>query len=119
MLPGPDPFMQAYTDLLLEYCPGWTETQRRDQPGNSLDLPGFFGGDYRRETFPNQQCFGWEGLIGRTLSIAHAPQPGEPNFEAMNPRLKEIFDCFQSADQTVIHYETELYFGQITKTRTT
>lgn len=58
MLPGPDPFMQAYTDLLLEYCPGWTETRRRDQPGNSLNLPGFFGGDYRRETFPNQQLFG-------------------------------------------------------------
>jgi Methyltransferase domain len=113
MLPGPDPFMQAYTSLFLEYSPGWTETQRRDKPGSLLNLPGFFGGDYRRAAFPIQQNFDWEGLRGRTLSIAHAPQPGDPAYQPMFTRLRDIFDGYQHAGQVTIQYETELYYGRL------
>jgi hypothetical protein len=105
--------MQAYTDLLLGYCPGWTETQRRDQPGSPLNLPGFFGGAYHRAAFPHRQRFDWNGLHGRTLSIAHAPQPGEPAYQPMISRLEEIFDRFQSASQVTLQYEAKLYFGRL------
>jgi len=113
VLPGPDPFMLAYTDLVLEFSPGWTETRRRDEPGTSLDLPGFFGGEYRRAAFTHQQRFDWEGLLGRTLSIAHAPQPGEPAYQAMLPRLHEIFDRFEAGGAVTLLYEAELYFGRL------
>ncbi len=113
VLPGPDPFMQAYTALALEYSPGWTETQRRDQPGSPLDLPGFFGGPFKRAAFSTQQRFDWDGLRGRTLSIAHAPQPGHPDYEPLLSRLRGLFDRYQSDAQVTILYEMELYYGRI------
>ena len=113
MLPAPDPFMQAYTRLVLEYCPGWTETQRRDEPGNPLDLAGFFGAEYTRAAFPIEQRFDWDGLRGRTLSIAHVPQPGDPACQALFARLREVFDRFQTAGGIAIQYETEVYYGRL------
>jgi SAM-dependent methyltransferase len=113
MLPGPDPFMQAYTKLILENCPGWTETERRDQPGNALNLPGFFGGEYFRAAFPLQQHFDWDGLRGRTLSIAHVPQPGDPGYQTMFPLLRDVFDRFQFGGQITLRYETEVYYGRL------
>jgi SAM-dependent methyltransferase len=113
MLTGPDPFMQAFTSLILAYSPGWTETLRRDGPGSSLDLPGFFGGSYRRTAFPVQQSLDWEGLCGRILSTAHSPQPDDPASMPMFIRLREIFDRYENEGKVTIDYETELYYGHL------
>jgi SAM-dependent methyltransferase len=113
MLTGPDPFMQAYTGLVLEYSPGWTETLRRDQPGSPLDLPAFFGSEYHRTAFPIQQSLDWNGLCGRTLSIAHVPQPEAPAHQPMFTLLRDIFGRYQTNGQVIIQYETELYYGHI------
>jgi len=113
MLTGPDPFMQAYTDLVLEYSPGWTETLRRDQPGSALNLPGFFGGDYHRTAFSTQQSLDWDGLRGRTLSIAHIPQPDDPAHQLLFTHLRDIFERRSNNGQVVIYYETELYYGHL------
>jgi SAM-dependent methyltransferase len=113
MLTGPDPFMQACSELIVAYSPGWTETQQRDGPGSSLNLPGFFGGTYRRSTFPMQQSLDWKGLCGRILSIAHAPQPDDPTYRPMLNRLREIFDRHQNEGIVAVGYETELYHGHL------
>jgi len=113
MLTGPDAFMQAYTDLVLHYSPGWTETLRRDQPGSSLDLPGFFGGNYDRAPFPIQQPLDWDGLRGRTLSIAHIPPPDNPARTTMFADLWDTFERYQNNGQVAILYETEFYYGHL------
>ncbi len=113
MLTGPEPFMYAYTGLVFECSPGWTETQRRDQPGSGLDLPGFFRGFYRRSAFPVQQLLDWDGLCGRTLSIAHVPPPDSAAHPSMFARLQEIFERNQQNGQVAIQYETELYYGHL------
>jgi len=113
MLTDPDPFMQAYTSLVLEYSPGWTETLRRDQPGSSLDLPGFFGGDYHRVTFPIQQSMNWDSLRGRTLSVAHIPPEEDPARLSLLTHLRNVFERYQNNGQVAIHYETELYYGHL------
>lgn len=113
MLTGPAPFMQEYTRLILEYAPGWTETLRRDQPGSGLDLPGFFGGCYQRAAFPTRQSLDWDGLYGRTLSIAHLPGVDDAAHPALLTRLREIFEGYQHNSRVDILYETELYIGQL------
>ncbi len=113
MLTGPELFMERYTSLVQKYSPGWTETQRRDQPGSSINLPGFFGGDYRRATFPTRQIVDWNGLSDRTLSIAHAPQPGDSNYQSMFDELGEIFIRHEVKDHVTLEYETELYYGRL------
>jgi SAM-dependent methyltransferase len=112
-LPGPDAFMQAYTGLVLEYAPGWTETQRRDGPGSSLDLPGFFGGAYRRRAFPHPQALDWDGLRGRTLSIAHLPPPDDLAHALLLDRLREAFERHHRRGQVTLLYEAELYYGRL------
>jgi SAM-dependent methyltransferase len=111
MLLAPDPFMRDYTGLVLEYSPGWTETLRRDQ--SDLALPGFFGGVYQRAVFPLRQYLDWDGLRGRTLSIAHVPQPDDSASLPLFAHLHDIFDRYQNNGQVAIHYETELYYGQL------
>ena len=113
MLAGPEPFMQAYSALILEHSPGWTETLRRDGPDSPLDLPGFFDGGYQRAVFPGQQLFDWQGLRGRTLSIAHVPQPDSAAHAPMFTRLGDIFNRHQSDGLVTIQYETELYYGRL------
>ena len=113
MLTGPESFMRAYTDLVLKYSPGWTETLRRDQPGSSLDLPGFFDGIYHRAAFPIHQFLDWSGLCGRTLSIAHFPQSGDSVHQLTFSQLRDIFERHQKNGQVAIQYETELYFGRL------
>jgi SAM-dependent methyltransferase len=113
MLAGPEPFMRDYTELVLQYSSGWSETLRRDQPGSSVNLPGFFGGAFQRAAFPNDQSLDWDGLRGRTLSIAHVPQPDDPVHPAMFDGLRSIFDCYQNNGQVTIDYETELYSGRL------
>lgn len=113
MLTGPQPFMRTYTDLILEYSPGWTETLRRDGPGSSLNLPGFFGGLYQRRTFPMQQSMDWEGVCGRILSTAHAPQPDDAASLPMFARLRDIFNQYQDGGRVAVEYETELYYGHL------
>jgi SAM-dependent methyltransferase len=111
MLPGPEPFMRDYCGLILETSPGWTETLRRDTPESGLDLPGFFEGSYQRAVFPHQQSFDWEGLRGRTLSIAHVPQPDAPAHPVLFARLRELYERYQSNGLVTVQYETELYYG--------
>ena len=113
MLTGPDPFMQSYTSLVLKHSPGWTETLRRDGPGSSLDLPGFFGGGYHRVGIPIYQSLDWDGLRGRTLSIAHIPQPSDPAYQSMFDHLYDIFERYQNNGLVTFHFETELYYGQL------
>ncbi len=113
MLTGPTPFMQEYTHLIRETSPGWTETFRRDQLGSGLDLTGFFDNNYHRATFPNQQSLDWDGLYGRTSSIAHVPQPDDPAHAPMLAQLKNIFAHYKNNGRVEIQYETELYYGQL------
>lgn len=113
MLTGPSSFMQEYSHLILETSPGWTETLRRDLPGSGLDLPGFFNNGYHRATFPNHQRLDWKGLYGRTISIAHVPQPDDPVHTLMFTRLGNIFERHQEHGWVEIQYETELYFGHV------
>jgi SAM-dependent methyltransferase len=110
MLTAPNPFMQAYTGLVLEYSPGWTETQRRDQPGSSVDLSAFFS-NYQRAAFPIKQVLDWNGLCGRTLSIAHTPAPDDPARTSLLTRLRNLFEQYQNNGHVSIAYETELYYG--------
>ena len=110
MLTGPETFMQNYTSLVLEYSPGWSETQRRE---HSLDLQGFFGGVYHRRAFPFFQILDWDGLCGRTLSIAHVPGLDDPAHQPMFSRLQDIFERHQNNGEVVLQYETEIYYRRL------
>ncbi len=103
--------MTAYQDLVIRYGTDYSEVMREIV---SRDLESFYApGDCQCARFEFQQVFDFKGLKGRLLSSSYAPEPSHPNFEPMLRELREIFDANQEDGKVVFHYETELYYGQL------
>ena len=78
-------------------------------------LRAFFGGDYQSRTFANEQRFDFAGLRGRLLSSSYVPAADDPGREPMLAELRRLFDRHAEAGQVRVLYETELYFGRLSR----
>ena len=105
------PLNNAYQQLVLRYGTDYQEVRREILRS---DVESFYApGGCRRASFEFQQPFDFEGLKGRLLSSSYAPEPDHPHYQPMLRELQEIFDTHQRDDQILLHYETELYYGQL------
>ena len=105
------PLNNAYQQLVLRYGTDYQEV-RREIIG--CDVESFYApGVCRCARFKFQQRFDFEGLRGRLLSSSYAPEPDHPNYRPMLRELQEIFDANQKDGMIAFHYETELYYGQL------
>jgi hypothetical protein len=64
-------------------------------------------------SFPNQQLFDYEGLVGRLLSSSYAPEPGHPQHETMLAGLRQVFERHARDGKIVFPYMTLVYFAQL------
>jgi SAM-dependent methyltransferase len=103
------PFLRDYEALLLRF--GTDYDTVRHETIDARVLGEFFAGTYSVHTFANQQVFDHESLRGRLLSSSYAPGPDHPDHAAMLAELRRIFDLHQRDGVVVIHYVTEVYFG--------
>ena len=105
------PMMASYQNLVLRYGTDYDAVRREVITG---DVEAFYSpGNCKCERFEFQQIFDYPGLEGRLLSSSFAPERGHPNYEPMLLDLQKIFDDHQKDSQVVFHYETELYYGQL------
>jgi SAM-dependent methyltransferase len=105
------PVNNAYQQLVLKYGTDYQEV-RREVIGS--DIESFYApGVCHCVRFEFQQGFDFEGLRGRLLSSSYAPEPDHPHYQPMLLELQEIFDDHQKAGKISLHYETELYYGQL------
>jgi len=105
------PLNNAYQQLVLQYGTDYQEV-RREIIG--CDVESFYAPKACRcARFVFQQPFDFEGLKGRLLSSSYAPEPDHPNYEPMLRELQEIFMTNQKDGKVDFHYETELYYGQL------
>ncbi len=105
------PLNNAYQQLVLEYGTDYQEV-RREIIG--CDVESFYTpGVCQIARFEFQQPFDFEGLKGRLLSSSYAPEPDHPHYQPMLGKLREIFDANQKDGKIIFHYETELYYGQL------
>lgn len=105
------PFDAAYETLLETFAVGYAFVNHRSIDANTLQT--FFTNGLRVRTFDNKQQFGFEGLKGRLLSSSYAPEAGHAQHDAMVHNLRTVFDAHQSNGQVTIHYDTNVYFGQL------
>jgi SAM-dependent methyltransferase len=106
------PFQQAYEQLLLEFCPEYTQVNHRDV--GEEDLRSWLGlAPFLKASFANGQSFDFDGLAGRLLSSSYAPEPGHPNHEPMMTSLATLFSRFQAGGLVEFDYETQVYCGQM------
>ena len=105
------PLNNAYQQLVLEYGTDYQEV-RREIIG--CDVESFYTpGVCQVARFEFRQPFDFEGLKGRLLSSSYAPEPDHPHYQPMLRKLREIFDANQKDGKITFHYETELYYGQL------
>ena len=105
------PFLAAYETLLREFATDYEQVNHRNIDVNALRE--FFRVELKLRKFPYAQCFDFDGLKGRLLSSSYAPEPGQPNHEAMLTRLREIFDVHQQDGRVAFDYDTLVYYGQL------
>ena len=105
------PLNNAYQELVLQYGTDYQEV-RREIIG--CEVESFYEPEACQcATFNFRQPFDFDGLKGRLLSSSYAPEPDHPNYESMLRGVQEIFERNQKDGQVDFHYETELYYGQL------
>ena len=109
--PERTPLLKGYHEVLLHYGSDYRDVRREIE---DTHVDQFFGaGEYRVAHFEFQQSFDLEGFQGRTLSASYAPQLGEPNYEPMLNKLREVFEANQTDGRVAFDYDTEVYYGQL------
>ena len=105
------PFLADYEALLRRHAPEYVEivARRADVPS----MRRFFGGAMELETFPNQQTFDFDGLVGRLRSTSYAPEPGDAHYHPLMAGLRAVFDRHEQAGRVVFPYRTLVYFGPL------
>jgi len=105
------PMMAAYQDLVVRYGTDYSEVHREVV---GCDVESFYApGTCKCARFEFQQHFDYDGLKGRLLSASYAPEPDDPNYEAMLDDLRRTFATNQKNGRVTFEYETEVYFGQL------
>lgn len=104
------PFLQAYDELLKE-APIMRRRIRHEEIDEKL-LRSFLG-EFKEVKLSCFQDLDYEGLVGRLLSASYAPLPGEPDYDEVTGRLREIFATYETNGHVTFEYETELYAGRL------
>jgi ubiquinone/menaquinone biosynthesis C-methylase UbiE len=106
-------FSEEYEQLVVKYGTDYSEVQRL---GRTIDGKEFFQ-EFKCEkrVLPNYQDFNYEELEGRLLSSSYAPQRGEPACKAMLTELRGIFDRHQQNGRVRMEYDTNIYFGRLSR----
>jgi SAM-dependent methyltransferase len=110
-------FLVAYEQLLKDYSIDYEQVDHRRIDDDVIH--DFFGSDQcRLKQFENVQVFDYEGVKGRLLSSSYAPEEGHPNYEPMLTELERIFQAYQDEGKVVFEYLTQMYYGQLKRTKT-
>jgi SAM-dependent methyltransferase len=104
-------FLTEYEALVRRHAPEYDQVV-----GSRADLcamRAFFGGTMQEATFPNQQRFDFDGLLGRLMSSSYAPEPGHPQHAPLVSGLREVFARHAHAGRVVFPYITLVYFAPL------
>lgn len=105
------PFGSDYEQLLRQYGTDYEQINHKNVDAGVLER--FFGRDYQRYVFANEQTFDHEGLTGRVLSSSYAPPPGHPDHEPMLAAIDILFNTHEQNGRVCFQYETELFIGRV------
>jgi len=109
--PRASAFLGDYEALVRRHAPEYDRVvgSRADE----VSMREFFGGPLQRASFPNQQVFDYEGLLGRLMSSSYAPEPGHPQHAPLVAGLRALFERHARDGTVVFPYATLVYYAQL------
>ncbi len=105
------PFLKAYEELLRSCGTDYQHVNHRNVTAEKLQQ--FFGRPPNGKSFPNHQCFDYEGVRGRLLSSSYAPAEDEPDCAAMLNQLRTIFETYVQNGAVAFRYDTLVYYDPL------
>jgi ubiquinone/menaquinone biosynthesis C-methylase UbiE len=106
-------FSEEYERLVETYGTDYSEVQRL---GRVIDGNEFFREfKCQKRTLANYQDLNYTAVEGRLLSSSYAPERGEPSCAPMLADLRRIFDECQENGLVRMEYDTNIYFGKLSK----
>jgi len=110
--PDADAFAIAYDQLLSNYATDYKDVKSKTLNGERL--AAFFDqGQFETISYPNEQIFDEEGLIGRSLSSSYVPLPETHEGAVFLKDLKAIFAAHQVDGKVRFLYDTMMYVGRV------
>lgn len=107
-----DAFAVAYDALLKNNSIDYNKVNHQNV--GDIDFKAFFrDGDYTLTTYPNEQVFDEEGLIGRAYSSSYVPAADTEAGKAFLVLLRELFARYSVKGKVVFRYRTEIYSGKV------
>ena len=105
-------FLEEYEALLHRYGTDYDRIDHRQVGAEAMDR--FFGpGHWRLATFPNEQRFNLEGVLGRLHSSSYAPPAGTEAYERINEEVTRLFAECQKGGEVAFRYATNVYYGRV------
>jgi len=101
-----------YENMLQALVPEYTRVSHK-KVSDDQSIRDFMG-DYDLKSYPNQQLFDFESLMGRALSSSYTPDVGHPQHQAFLTQLRMLFDRHAINGQITFDYETRMYIGRLT-----
>jgi ubiquinone/menaquinone biosynthesis C-methylase UbiE len=106
-------FSEEYERLVETYGTDYSEVQRL---GRVIEGNEFFREfKCQKRTLANYQDLNYTAVEGRLLSSSYAPERGEPSCAPMLAELRRIFDECQENGLVRMEYDTNLYFGRLSR----
>jgi len=108
-----EPISRDFQAILHEH--GIDYRQIHDRYNLKEAMKKFFaGGTLEEAQFPGAEELTYEALEGQTLSLSVTPQPGHPQFPAMQQALKEFFRKYQHDGTMRLPMNCHISMGRFT-----
>lgn len=103
-------FLREYELLLKRFANDYDKVRHENIDREKLGR--FYGPDYGRARFSNQQVFDLAGLRGRVLSSSYMPAEDDPAFPALEKELSGLFAKHAESGRIKVFYDTNIYYKQ-------
>ena len=112
-----DAFHDAYERILNEFGTDYESVRskypQQDRMAEFFRSPNAGPETMQQASFPNEQEFDFEGLMGRILSSSYMPQQDHPRYNAMVRAIESLFTQCQKECRVRLEYECVVSYGKL------
>lgn len=107
-----EPFQKAYDAVIQTFAQDYDSVNHQTLEDSEYTQI-FREGQFEHHTWPYQQSFDLDGLIGRMRSSSYCPPEISTAYSDLLKDINELFNRFQQQGQVAFNYKSSLLVGRI------